>query len=392
MDVLNRRRLAVLSCVAALCSLFVPGVAGASGSNTNSALRTALERLVSSPHGPPGAIAVVQHGDTPISIAAGTAVVGASKQQPLAGDHIRVASVAKAFSGAAALSLVAGHTLALDDTIGKWLPSLPEAWHVVTLSELLNHTSGIPDFSACPSFHAAVAAAPQTPPPPPQLLSYVTTPPCYNPAKPLEFKPGTEYRYSNSDNVIIALMIEAASHESYSTVLSRRVAQPLGLSETSLPSSARMPEPYLHGYVTSAPAGPEDVSQELAAGWAWASGGVVSTPADANRFVRGYAKGATTDAATRAKQFHFVKGSSEPPGPGTNAAGLAIFRYRTVCGTVYGHTGNTLGYTQFIAASANGRNSVSVTVNSQITPKTSPVLFSQLREIFTLGVCAATHN
>ena len=115
----------------------------------------------------------------------------------------------------------------------------------------------------------------------------------------------------------------------------------------------------------------------------------MSTPADANRFVRAYVKGSLTDAATRSKQFRFVKGTSEPPGPGTNSAGLAIFRYRTDCGTVFGHTGNTLGYTQFIAASSNGSNSVSITVNEQITPKMYPALFSQLRKVFQLGVCAA---
>lgn len=401
--VLNRRGLgvsgrvaAVVAAVAAtmavvLCPLGAPGLAGASDRGAQSALRAALEHLVSSLHGPPGAIAVVQHGNTPTSIAAGTVDVGAPERQPVADDHIRVASVAKAFSGAAALSLVARHTLALDDSIGKWLPELPGPWHSITLGELLHHTSGLPDFSACPSFHTAVAAAPQSPPPPQQLVGYAATPPCYDAAKPLNFEPGSEYRYSNSDNVVVGLMIEAASHEAYSTVLAQTVAQPLGLSDTTLPSSSVMPEPYLHGYVTST-GSPEDESQALAAGWSWASGGVVSTPADANRFVRGYVRGATTNPATRAKQFHFVDGSSEPPGPGTNAAGLAIFRYHTHCGTVYGHTGNTLGYTQFVAASADGRNSVSITVNSQITPRTSPVLFPQLRKIFELGVCAATHG
>ena len=74
------------------------------------------------------------------------------------------------------------------------------------------------------------------------------------------------------------------------------------------------------------------------------------------------------------------------------AAGLAIFRYRTSCGTVFGHTGNTLGYTQFIAASANGANSVSVTVSEQITPKVNQSLFPQLRQVFELGVCAAVRG
>ena len=331
---------------------------------------------------------MVQHGHSVLAVTAGVAEVGGAAL-PSVSDHIRVASVAKAFSGAAALALVAKHTLSLRDPIEKWLPSLPRAWAGVTLDELLHHTSGIPDFSACPSFQKAVAAAPLNPPPPEQLLTYVETPPCYNPEKPLEFTPGTKYEYSNSDNVIVGLMIEAVTHETYSTALSQIVSQPLGLSETTLPSVAVMPTPYLHGYAPDPPQAPEDVTELISAGWSWASGGVVSTPSDANRFVRAYVRGELTNIATRAKQFRFVNGSSEPPGPGTNAAGLAIFRYQTACGTVFGHTGNTFGYTQFVAASANGSNSVSITVTGQITPKTDQALFTQLRRIFKLGVCTA---
>ena len=127
----------------------------------------------------------------------------------------------------------------------------------------------------------------------------------------------------------------------------------------------------------------------FAAGWTWISGGVVSTPSDANSFVRGYASGKTTNRATHAEQFRFREGSSEPPGPGTNAAGMAIFRYRTRCGVVFGHTGNTAGYTQFVASTRDGQRSVVVSVNAQIIPKYSPLRFAELRKIYTLGVCAA---
>jgi D-alanyl-D-alanine carboxypeptidase len=374
--------------VAMLCGVLPPALAAASAGGGTSSLRSALEGLVSSPDGPPGAIAVVQQAKTMSVVTSGVAVTGTSIP-PSANDHIRVASVAKAFSGATALALVAHHVLSLDDTIGRWLPDLPKAWDPVTLGELLHHTSGIPDFSTCSTFQQAVAASLQNPPPPEQLLSYVEVPPCYKADMPLEFTPGSEYEYSNSDNVIVALMVQAATGESYSDVLSHEVSQPLGLSQTTLPSSALMPEPYIHGYAPDSPQVPEDVSQLIAAGWSWASGGVVSTPADANRFVRAYVKGTLTNPATRAEQFRFVDGTSEPPGPGINGAGLAIFRYRTSCGTVFGHTGNTLGYTQFIAASINGINSVSVTVSEQITPKTNPALFAKLRNVFELGVCAA---
>ena len=131
----------------------------------------------------------------------------------------------------------------------------------------------------------------------------------------------------------------------------------------------------------------------VAAGWSWASGGIVSTPADLNAFIRGYVSGKLFDERTRAKQRRVVEGgSSEPPGPGKNSAGLGIFRYETRCGTVWGHTGNTPGYTQFMAASPNGRRSVTVSINSQLTltpPVGDPDAFKALRRAEGLAVCAA---
>jgi D-alanyl-D-alanine carboxypeptidase len=115
----------------------------------------------------------------------------------------------------------------------------------------------------------------------------------------------------------------------------------------------------------------------------------VATPDDANAFIRAYVRGATTSPSLHRAQFEFRSGSSEPTGPGRNSAGLAIFRYQTGYGTVYGHTGNTSGYTQFVAASGNGRRSMVVSVNSQITPTAHPERFTELRQIFDLAVAAA---
>lgn len=139
----------------------------------------------------------------------------------------------------------------------------------------------------------------------------------------------------------------------------------------------------MHGYDVAPPQAPEDVTHLFAAGWSWASGGIVSTPDDANTFIRAYVRGATTSLPIRMAQFEFRPGSSEPPGPGQNSARLAIFRYQTSNGTVYGHTGNTPGYMQFLAASRNGRRSAVVSVNSQITPTTNPERFIELRQVYT---------
>ena len=97
---------------------------------------------------------------------------------------------------------------------------------------------------------------------------------------------------------------------------------------------------------------------------AGASGGIVSTPLDLGRFFRAYLRGDYFGPAEKRAQRRFVlSGASDPPGPGANSAGLALFHYRTRCGTVYGHTGSFLGYAQWAAARADGRRSATTTLN-----------------------------
>jgi D-alanyl-D-alanine carboxypeptidase len=356
-----------------------PAVAGDHGPDTPG-LRSALADLVHAPGGPPGAVVTLGHGGRLTVLTAGVADV-ATGEEPRVRDAMRVASVAKAYSGATALALVSRGVLSLDERVGALLPDQPAAWRRVTLRQLLGHTSGIPDFSTSPRFQKAVLASLQDPPPPEDLLGYLQDP-------TLEFPPGTRYRYSNSDNILAALMVQAATGRPYADVLQAVVLDPAGLTRTSLPVGSALPEPYLHGYDVSAPP-PEDVSTLLAAGWAWASGGVVSTPEDLARFIGAYVGGEFADRPTRAAQFAFRPGASEPPGPGRNSAGLALFRYDTRCGTVYGHTGNTSGYTQFAAATADGSRTVTVSVTAQLTPASAPDGFAQLRALYELATCAA---
>jgi D-alanyl-D-alanine carboxypeptidase len=351
-----------------------------SASAADATLDWALARLVAYADGPPGAIAVVQRGQQKLVHRAGTADL-ATRAPLQPADSMRLASVAKAFSGAVALAVAADGALCLDDTVGKWLPGLPRAWSKVTLRELLNHTSGIPDFSQTEAFREALLKSLLKAPPPRDLLSYA--------APALNFAPGSKYEYSNSDNIVVGLMVEAATGRSYESELGERVFGPLGLRRTSLPRDAAVPAPLIHGYDVDPPKPQEDVTHLIAAGWSWASGGIISTPDDANAFIRAYARGATTSSGLHGAQFTFRPGSSEPPGPGQNSAGLAIFRYRTKYGTVYGHTGNTLGYTQFVAASKDGMRSAVVSVNAQVTPTSNPARFTDLREIYALAVAAA---
>nr|WP_053640957.1 MULTISPECIES: serine hydrolase domain-containing protein [unclassified Streptomyces] len=346
------------------------------------ALQKRLDDLVATSGGPPGAIALMQVGDRTTVHRAGVADTRTGRP-PRADEYMRLASVSKAYSGAVALRLVDRHRLGLDDTIGRRLPALPKAWHEVTLRQLLSHTSGLPDFSTAPAFLEILTADPRHRFDSRRLLDFVAD-------RNLLFPPGSRYAYSNSDNIAVALMAEAVTGRPYERLLEQLVYRPLDLRQTLLPQGYRMPRPYLHGYDVTPPAPPEDISEALGASGVWASGGIVATPKDLNAFVRAWAGGrGYLSEEVRDQQRRFLPGAaSEPAGPGVNAGGLAIFRYTTRCGTVYGHTGNFPGYTQLAAATADGERSLTFSINTQTSKGLKPELLAKVRAVQEDFVCA----
>jgi D-alanyl-D-alanine carboxypeptidase len=349
----------------------------ASAKTTDAEVQAGLAKLVGAPGGPPGAIATLYRGGKLTTISAGVAKVG-SAAKPRATDHMRIASVAKAFSGAVALHLVQAGELSLDSTIAEVVPSLPKAWGQVTLGEMLHHTSGLPDYTKSDGFIKQATTDPRGFVSPAKIISWVRK-------DPLVFKPESKYEYSNTDNIVVGLMVEAVTGQSYAEALQRIVLGPAKLAQTSLATKLKIPAPFIHGYVTAPGEEPEDVSEALSPSGAWASGGIVSTPRNLNAFIRGDLGLQFFDRAEqRAQMDWWVGGESSPPGPGKNSAGLALFRYQTKCGTVFGHTGNFPGYTQFAAASADGRRALTTTLN---IPAPSGKLLAQLRRTQVAAVC-----
>lgn len=352
--------------------------AAAEGAPSPSDVQRGLASLVASKGGPPGAIATLRRGGRTIILSAGRADIK-RRGAPRSSDHMRIASVAKAFNGAVALHLYRRGRFGLDDSIGQHLAGMPPAWGAVTVRQMLNHTSGLPDYTKSDGFAEQVKANPRGYVPPAQVIDWVRS-------EPLVFAPGSRYEYSNTDNIVVALIAEAVTGKSYRQLLDEIVFGPAKLGKTSFPSRAALPRPFIHGYLVAPGQRPEDVSTFLSPSGAWASGAIVSTPADLNAFIRSYLGLRFFGGHEQRAQMRFVAGGkSSPPGPGRNSAGLALFRYETRCGTVFGHTGNFPGYVQFAAATANGRRAVTTSLN---IPAPTGRLLAKLRRVQAAAVCA----
>jgi D-alanyl-D-alanine carboxypeptidase len=285
--------------------------------------------------------------------------------------------VSKAFNGAIVLHLVQRGVIGLADTIRQRLPDLPAAWGEVTVRQMLEHTAGLPDYTKSGGFYEHLGHDPQAYVSPTTIIGWVDS-------QPLSFHPGSRYGYSNTDNIVLGLIAEASTGETYGQLLRQIVSGPAKLHQTTLPRSVLLPTQFIHGYGL-VDGKLEDASTSLSPSGAWASGGIVSTPADLNRFVRGLLARAFFGPAVQRAQMHFVAGSSSPDGPGTDSAGLGLYRYQTRCGTVYGHTGAIPGYTQFAAATRNGQRAVTVSLN--ITAPTG-TLAERVRLVQTMAICA----
>jgi D-alanyl-D-alanine carboxypeptidase len=371
----HRRKLAAL---AAGLGLLLPAGATAAEPATDAAVQRGLERLVAAQGGPPGAIATLHRGGRTTVLRAGRASAERPRK-PQAGDHMRIASVAKAFSSAVALRLVQQGKLDLDDTIEEWLPGLPGGWGAVTVRQMLRHTSGLPDYTRSEGFARHAETAPRSYVPPSGIIDWVRS-------QRLEFPPGSKYEYSNTDNIVVGLIAERVTGRSYGRLLSRLVFAPAALAQTTFPTRRiSLPAPRIRGYVAAPGQAPQDVTGALSPSGAWASGAIVSTPLDLAAFMRGYLGRKFFGRGQQAQQMRFVRGSSSPPGPGVNSAGLGIFRYRSRCGTVYGHTGNFPGYVQWAAATADGKRSVTTTLN---IPAPTGALLKRLRSVQETAVCA----
>ena len=129
----------------------------------------------------------------------------------------RLGSITKQFTAMAILILQERGKLKVEDKIKKYLPDAPKAWDEITIRHLLTHTSGIPNYTAYPEFLKTLPVRVTLK----ELIAKFKD-------KPLDFKPGEKFRYSNSGYVVLGQVIETASGESYAAFLNKAIFDAAG--------------------------------------------------------------------------------------------------------------------------------------------------------------------
>lgn len=186
-----------------------------------------------------GAILVARDGK--VLIARGYGMANLQHHVPnTTSTEFRVASLTKAFTAMAILQLQAKGELNIEDKACKYVPSCPRDWHNITIYDLLTHTSGIPDFTSFSNYRR-FETRPTTPA---GLLADFEN-------KPLDFKPGTRYKYSSSGYVVLGYIIQRVSGESYQKFLKKNIFDPLGMEDSGYDSSHPIGYKHAKGYVYS---------------------------------------------------------------------------------------------------------------------------------------------
>jgi D-alanyl-D-alanine carboxypeptidase len=343
------RRLLVVVLVAAVAT--APAVAAPP------ALKPLAQQIVSA--GAPGAVVYVREPGGVRAKAAGQA--DRKKKTALTpAMSFRVGSITKSFVAVVVLQLAAEGKLTLDDTVERWLPGVLPNGTAITLRHLLNHTSGVPNYTENDMFLAALLVNRKRVWTPLELLGYA--------ARPAVFAPGADWEYSNTNYVLLGLIVEAATGRSLGDELRERIFEPLSLSHTTFPVGLAMPAPYAHGYLSP--------SDQLLRGtgkwldvtawhpsWAWAAGALVSTADDLARFYSIVLGGRLLAFPQLSEMRRTVD-----TGNG-DAYGLGIIKQRWSCGEVWGHTGGVPGYTSLAFASPDGSRAVVVLVNESVSAR-----------------------
>lgn len=240
-------------------------------------------------------------------------------------DRVRIASITKTFVATVVLQLVDEGRLSLDDTIDRFVTRVPNG-DAITIRQLLNHTSGLYDFIFDPVFQAACAADPLEKWTPRQLLSSSVLHDPY-------FAPGAGFRYSNTNYVLLGMVVEKLTGRGIGTEISRRVLEPLSLDNTTFETDPEITEPASRGY-TEEYGRPVDITRRDPS-MGWASSGMSSNLEDLRVWSLAFANGGLISEESEIEQADLV---NDPNSEVKYGAGLMEW------GGFVGHEGNAFGF------------------------------------------------
>ncbi|MFC5720604.1 serine hydrolase domain-containing protein [Streptomyces gamaensis] len=357
-----RRTLIGLTAAALVGAVAAPAVAAPGAGAPHAATQAALDAL----HTTGGMPGIAAETWTPQGTWFGSAGYAdtAAERERTAADHLRAGSITKSFVTVVLLQLEAEGKLSLDDSVERWLPGVLQGngydGNRITVRQLLNHTSGVYDMVSAPEWRAYMNGdgflqhryETRTPE---QIVAMALK---YKP----DFEPGKGWKYSNTNFVLAGMIVKKVTGNSYAHEAEQRIIKPLGMKETTFPGTdPKMPAPHAVGYskLYAENPGPEiHDATEYNPAWSGATGEVISTTGDLNRFYSAILQGKllpdrqTQEMLTPVKTGTFFD------------YGLGMIRRQLSCGVdVWGHDGIVWGSLSSTAGTRDGKHMLTFNIN-----------------------------
>jgi D-alanyl-D-alanine carboxypeptidase len=354
------------------------------------ALRPKLQAILTETLAP-GAVALVvspELGDWAATF--GTRAIG-SAEPVTRGDHVRIGSNTKTWTGTLILQLVQEGKLALDDPVAKYRPDVPNGQHI-TIEHLLTMRSGLYNYSETLELNRTLDTVPTKAWTPDELLALAYRHPPY-------FAPGQGYHYSNTNTILLGLIVEKLTANPIERELEARIFTPLGLANTRFPPRTEnaLPAPYPRGYQfgTNVETMTSDVlppAQQAAAragtlkpldatldnpSWAWSAGAGISTVDDLARYAQALVGGGLLTDAMQRRRLASIR-PIDPANPGVGY-GWALARL----GPLYGHTGELPGYNSVVGHDPERKITIVVWSSLNAAPDGRPPAVEMAKAIVT---------
>jgi CubicO group peptidase (beta-lactamase class C family) len=328
---------------------------------------TAIDQIVCQeidPQGPGVAVAVVKDGE-PVHLK-GYGLANLEWKCPIRTDTVfRLASITKQFTATAILLLERQGKLHLDDSVTRYLPDYPTHGRTITITHLLNHTSGIKSYTSLSTFQADLSKKDLAPG---ELLASFKD-------LPLEFEPGTRFLYNNSGYHLLGLIIEQIAGMSYDHFIQQYIFQPLGMNHSYYMHNEAIIPQRASGYTKTR----EGYRQAdyLNMMIPYAAGSLGSTVEDLIRWDAALREGRLLDASTQERMYTPVQltdGRTEEYGFGVRITSYEGHR-------LIGHGGGMPGFHTFLARFLDDQTTIAVLANAseiaveKMTRKIARVLF-----------------
>jgi D-alanyl-D-alanine carboxypeptidase len=352
-----------------------PRQAQSAGSSLPAPTRAEVERIIrtfqDTNHTPGVLVGIWSPKGTFVSA---TGVADLATGAPLKPDmQFKIASQTKAFTANLILQLIGEKKVSFDDHISKWVSGVPNG-DQITIRQLLNMTSGLSTGFLSEEANQAKLATGCTPE---EILAAGA-------AQPPVAPPGTKWSYSNYGYDLLGRVVELTTGQDVSTAIQQRIAKPLGLRRTLLPTSGNgLSEPFTHGYgtggvlSTQAPGVASDDATALQQSCVWASGGMVSTLSDLRIWSRALGTGALLKPAVwkEAKKDAFPFSFPDKyEGPGRWRQGLGFVE----TGGFIGKEGSLPGYESVTMHSPSRKTTIAIAATKQPNAITPPRMLQAL--------------